>query len=92
MWDHWATLLPDKDFPIVHGAGRGCRVCPAFPMMYQRMSGLVSHGEKKQLTGLSAIGNDPLLLLLLGRGGGSCVLEVSAACTWGYWFASQGMK
>lgn len=69
MWDHWATLLPDKDFPIVHGAGRGCRVCPAFPMMYQRMSGLVSHGEKKQLTGLSAIGNDPLLLLLLGCGG-----------------------
>lgn len=62
MWDHWATLLPDKDFPIVHGAGRGCRVCPAFPMMYQRMSGLVSRGEKKQLTGLSAIGNDPLLL------------------------------
>lgn len=56
------------------------------------MSGLVSHGEKKQLTGLSAIGNDPLLLLLLGRGGGSCVLEVSAACPWGYWFASQGMK
>lgn len=46
---------------------------------------------KKKLTGLSATGNDLLLLLFLG-GGGSCVQEVSAACTWGYWFASQGMK